>query len=97
MNAEEIKTIPYQKCPLCAGHGRILADGMISSVYQECPSCKGHRIIPEFMPETLNSKYDINGKDFKKFIEIFHKEYSGKGWTINNFFKALENWRKPKE
>ena len=41
--------IPYQKCPLCDGLGKTLADGFTSSCYDTCTVCKGVKIIPMYI------------------------------------------------
>lgn len=43
--------IPYQCCPVCNGHGRVLADGFTSNVYQMCKVCNGAMIIPMSVSE----------------------------------------------
>jgi hypothetical protein len=42
---EDVKFGEWQRCPICDGHGEILAGGYISSVYQQCPTCSGNRVI----------------------------------------------------
>ncbi len=44
-----MKTVPYQKCPLCNGTGRILAPALSSSCYDVCDVCMGVKIIPEYI------------------------------------------------
>lgn len=48
-NNKTVKTIPYQCCPVCNGHGQVLADVFTSSVYQTCKVCNGAMIIPEYV------------------------------------------------
>lgn len=44
---KSVNTVKYQYCPVCNGHGRVLADGFISAVYKTCEVCNGSKIIPE--------------------------------------------------
>lgn len=41
-----IITVPYQKCPVCDGTGKTVADGFLRDIYQTCKVCNGERIIP---------------------------------------------------
>ena len=54
------------------------------SLLKECPTCKGAK--PMNMPWS----------EIHSFIEVFHKTYGNKPWTIHSFRKALKNWLKTK-
>lgn len=47
-----LETIPYQRCPVCNGAGRTVADGFTSAVYQTCKACNGAMIIPMHILQT---------------------------------------------
>lgn len=38
--------VPYQRCPICEGSGKIPAEGFTSSIYMTCDTCNGMKIIP---------------------------------------------------
>lgn len=38
--------VPYQKCPICDGDGRIASTGINSSAFTICDVCYGMKIIP---------------------------------------------------
>lgn len=38
--------IPWQKCPICNGHGYVFNDGISSSITSVCSVCNGRKIIP---------------------------------------------------
>ena len=51
LHKEDCRFIPYQKCPLCDGSGRVVAEGIPSGCYDTCsydtcPVCQGIKIIP---------------------------------------------------
>lgn len=45
----DIKTVPYQYCPICNGIGQVLADGCTANIFQPCKVCKGAMIIPQYI------------------------------------------------
>jgi len=49
---EELKSIPYQCCPICSGQGVIINVSFGSTtapLMKVCPTCNGQRIIPQHL------------------------------------------------
>ena len=40
------KAVPYQRCPICDGTGKVPSYGFTSSLYFTCDKCNGQKIIP---------------------------------------------------
>lgn len=46
-----VKSVPYQKCPLCNGLGMINVIPDDNSVRKQCSVCEGEKIIPMYCIE----------------------------------------------
>jgi len=61
--ARQIKSVPYQRCPICYGTGRISNEGSSSACYDICDVCLGKKIIPEYIvPEVLREDLKADQK-----------------------------------
>ena len=59
---QTVKHVPYQKCPVCVGTGRVIETrrGCVTvTVTTTCPTCKGERIIPMHV---LSEEVAVNGR-----------------------------------
>ena len=48
-----ITTVPYQRCPVCNGEGRIPSQGYTSSCFDTCTVCNGKKIIPQLLTNLI--------------------------------------------
>lgn len=89
-------TVEYQKCPICEGRGRVIANAGSTIAFTPCDVCHGSKMVPKHVLPVPQTTLDDTKRETKELImdiirevAITYPETVDKKMFLNHVFAKI--------